>query len=586
MPGSAGCSLTAVAIVPETTKHERTGNHHGAAYPHACGEAPESGSVGMAQMRSMRISCVALAAVLAAGGSLAAAGDTTRLIARGWQPYMALAGDAPPRQAIQLLRRELHLNQTVLTATDLAPALQTLADEIWNSLEDFDLNRLYHRLPEVQGGRRSLALAGRLAADRYAVRKIDVPALETPLTEFGQMQALLSLAPNDDPRGTRYSARMRLQANVGPVRWESILEAMRLGLTHIVQPAPVSAPQVMLARTEAMNPDLSPTEQRTLAQLWTAFPASWGWYADFATVTDLVVEDDSTAIRKHLRVMLQLDRNALTSRYPQVAAYLQQLGNFLTARILIENDKGRWLEVIIDSDALSFTIDVWIADGQLAPTRNGRPMLDAIEPGFPDSASWRSVLRLRLNAFGIGVIIDEWQTRWRYHRTPLGAHVAGTIDTTPEVALEGRLLGVLPAGWFEGVLPVSIEGTVHDFMQVLATSNKGDGAQFLMRYDENDRHGSVVKLAADWDGLDNYFVRLCVRIVSGRVLPDEPAADGLRHFFHDALLAFGQDLDRWDAILRQQSSQNQATDQHEGGNNRHRRSEQQLQRRARKPPRQ
>src|SRR5699024_10348131 len=111
-------------------------------------------------------------------------------------------------------------------------------------------------------------------------------------------------------------------------------------------------------------------------------------------------------------------------------------------------------------------------------------------------------------------------TRWRYDRVPAGAHMSGLTSTVPDVDVDGRLLGILPVGWVEGLSPVSIKGTVDDFMTVLAHSNDGDGARLIAHYDDGGSRGSTLMLAADWDGLNNFFVRLGVGMVSDHVIPD------------------------------------------------------------------
>lgn len=72
-------------------------------------------------------------------------------------------------------------------------------------------------------------------------------------------------------------------------------------------------------------------------------------------------------------------------------------------------------------------------------------------------------------------------------------------------------------------------------------------------------------------------LRLGVGMVSSRVIPDTRQAEKLRRFFDDALLTFGEDLQRWRAMRKRwQPSPNQAARQHEDGDNRHRPGEQGL----------
>lgn len=471
------------------------------------------------------------------------------LMARGWRPFMVLAGpQASRRQSLDLLHDGLHLFQTMLMSTVLAPQIERIAADIWASLEDFDLGNLYALLPDKQGGWRSLTFVGRLVDGQYKVRRIPTAHWSTTqLTTFGQMKALVSMHPAEDPRGTRYNTVMRWYAHTGPVPWGGFLKAVRLGLTHLSHPAPWPAPAAARAGVAAANPGLTAAEQRILAQLWAAFPETANWLATIGVVRDLFARYDSAADARHMHIKLALRTDALSRRYPRVAAYLEQLGDFLTARLVIRNRQGHWLTVTLDTQDQVVTLDFWLHDGLLVPSRGGRPMRAVLEPGYPATAQWRALLTLNLHAYGVNVIIHDLQTDWQYTRLNRGAVFIGRLTYVPEVDVSGRLLGILPTSWFEGRLPVSIEGTVDDFMQVLASSNNGQGAKFVVRYDAV-ASGHVLKVGADWDGLDNFFVRFGVGMVSDRVLPDVEQARGLQTLFHDLLLAWGRDLQKWTTV--------------------------------------
>lgn len=497
------------------------------------------------------IAGIVAAAGLAVSASVfaAVAPDTARLVARGWAPWMALANAGTPQQTLALIRRSLHVDRTVFNALQLSDELDDISAAVLDSLNDFDLNQLYQRLPEAHDGWHSLAVTGAMAGGHYAVERIPVAGLDAPLTSLGAMQGVLSLYPLPDPRGTRYNALMRFQANVGPTDWASVLEALHLALLNISQPSTIAPPPAARAAIRAMNAGLTPSEQRLLAQIRTAFPASLDWYAGFGTISDVIAENDSSARATYFKLVYQLRREPLRAQYPGVASYLEDLGDLLTAKVAVEGDHGLWLTATLDTASLRTSIDFWLADGELVPTRGGRPMLAQVEAGFPERSRWRSVLSLQLRAFGVKLDIADLTTRWRYDRVPAGAHIVGLTSTVPEVAVDGRLLGILPVGWVEGLSPVSIKGTVDDFMQVLVDSNKGDGARLIAHYDDSGKRGSTLMLAADWDGLNNFFVRLGVGMVSDHVIPDAEQADGIRRILTDALIMFGRDLDRWARIL-------------------------------------
>src|SRR5699024_6014662 len=155
------------------------------------------------------------------------------------------------------------------------------------------------------------------------------------------------------------------------------------------------------AAIRAMNGGLTSSEQRLLAQIRTAFPASLDWYAGFGTIGDVTAGDDSTARATHFKLVFQLQRDPLRAPYPGVASYLEDLGDFLSAKVTVEGDHGRWLTAMLDTASLRTSIEFWLADGELVPTRGGRPMLAQVAAGFPERSDWRSVLSLQLRAFGV-----------------------------------------------------------------------------------------------------------------------------------------------------------------------------------------
>lgn len=480
-----------------------------------------------------------------AAASAAPASDTAKLVARGWAPWMVLAGSPPAGQALELMRQSLRIDDAVLNRLVLSPELKELSEEILDSLNDFDLGQLYEQLPENRKGWHSVAMAGRYENNSYHVRQIPVADLDTPLRKQGQMQALVSLYPVSDPRGTRYKALMRFQANVGPVGWDAVLDALHLGLLNVTQAAPVQPPRSAVNGVNTLIQSLSAAERRVLAQLWTAFPASFGWYAKFGTLSDFYIESDSSDRAKHIRVTFHLKRNALQAQYPAVAAYLEELGDFLTANVVVKGAQGRWLTASLDTKSLNTTVELWLADGELVPSRDGQPLFNQVSKGFPPSSNWRTIVSVDARALGVQVHIRDLVTRWRYDRVPKGAHISGLTSNTPDVRVEGRLLGVLPTDWVQGLSPVTIKETINDFMEVLVDSNDGEGARLIANFQAQKNHGSTLMLAASWDGLDNFFVRFGMGMVSERVIPSHEQAKGLRRLFTDGMTMFGRDLERW-----------------------------------------
>lgn len=501
--------------------------------------------------KSLVRTAVAVGLAFTAGVAAAAPSSHDALILRGWQPYLTLAHDAGPGQEVCLLRRGLLLPHNLLMNTKLDKATRQLSDTFWSSLKDFDLGQLYELLPNKEGSWRSLTLVGKLKPDEYLVRQPAGGAESLPLKMFGQMRFRAKMRPKEDPRGDVYNIHQRFKIDFGPVQWPSVLKALRIGLRQVSRPAPLPVSNTIAGKADAMGPELSAPEKKVLAQLWTAFPTTFAWYASIGTVRDLQILDDAASGAHHLHVTLQLKQEAMETRYPKVFDYLQRLGDLLTAHLVIESTQGRWLSASLDSKAMRVTLDAWVKNGHLVPVRNGRPRVKTVEAGFADRMTWHSRLDLRVRALGVTVNLDDMSGVWKYRRETTGARFEGHIYDRPKVQVDGLALGFFPATWFDSLSPVNITGTINDFMDVLVNSNHGSGARFVITYGRSQGKDNVLSVLADLDALDNFFVHFAVSMVSGRVVPGGDQADGLRQFVNDAVMAADQDVGGLKTVLAQ-----------------------------------
>lgn len=472
----------------------------------------------------------------------------TALVIRGWTPTLTLAGSPPIESALSLIKRTLELNEIVLHHTQLNPELEQMSDKIVKSLSKFDLEKLYQLLPEKTDGRHSLAVAGTPKGKQYHVSRVPASDINEALTDFGQSYQLLSLKPRNTSRGNAYQMRMRLKTNVDTVSWDSILDAFRDTLLTLEQPAPEAASADAVARIAAMDKQLSHDEQQILSQFYTAFPTTLDWYTSIGKLTDFYADKQPSSKAKHIHMVFALNRRPLKNKYPDVATYLKKLGDFLTAKLTVSGVEGDWLTTKLDTGGLKAELDFWVADGYLVPSVGGRPMLKDVLRPIPDTATWQSNLKLTARAFGVVIDISQLKTRWKYQKTINGADTIGTLSTKPNVDITGRFFGIIPSGLVENLSPINVRGVVDDFMSVLITSNNR-GATLAGSYNDGGDHGSIVAFGLDGDGLDNFFVRLGMGMLSKRVIPSPKQADDLRKLAGDAVASYERDLNHWTPVL-------------------------------------
>lgn len=487
---------------------------------------------------------VALCAVVLSPASYAATSAQksackTILVLRGWHPPLVLAGNVPSDQAVSLLRKELDWQQTVVSATQLDARAKRIKNKLWNAVRSFNLDGLYKTLPDKQGDWRSLTLRGQMASSHYRVSQTAPGAFDKSLTSLGALATQLALRPQptpaNGPGGNHFELRARLRTNVGPIAWDDVRKATWVSLKHLTVAAPV-APPVSGGLVGG-----SGGQAEILLQLQPAFPKTYHWYLSIAAIPNLIVGQNGRTPARHMHITVQLD-DGLRRHYPQVANYLDQLKGFISGNFVIRNKAGRWLSMDFDSNRERVTIDGWVLDGHLVPSRNGAPQIGAIDTDASlDSLAFQSVANLRLTTLGVTVKLTDWPVNWQYKRSAHGANFSGRITQQPKVDVSGSALGFIPTGVVDAMIPNNIEGIVDDFMRVLTHSNGGKGAELEVTHAENPGSGSIVSASVDGNTLDNFFVHFAVSLVNKRIIPDSAQFEGLKRLASDGLSAARND---------------------------------------------
>lgn len=492
--------------------------------------------------------------------------STSSLILRGWQPHIMIAGQGDSISAVPRIREAVKLQQNVLLRTKMDADSQNLMNQFWGTFEDFNLKNLYALLPDQTSDWHGVAFSGEPTAGNYFIRR--QPGGVTALTEnkadvntleFGQVKAAVALKPSEDTRGTRYSFKQAGEIGLGKVSWNSVLEAGRETLDIMSHDTPSSRELIYLNSVKQMGPQLSAEDQRIVAELWAAFPASWSAFAKTATVSQVTATPHQSNGTQHLSITFVGDSDHLAKYYPHVEKYLERLGDVMDATVVMQNATGQWLTLRIDSKTMQTNVDVWLKDGRLVPTKSGEPLILALEKNWPKEGTWQADITMRFRALGVVTTLNNWQMDWTYLQQEKMVSFDGTLKDKPTVSIDGRALGVMPASWLAH-MPVNIYKIVDDFMSVLVESNYGRGAKVNVQFDESDQQHSKVMAKASWDGLDNFFVRMGVSMVVDKMIPDSPTSEEIRGLLFDSQIAFSRDLEQFASSMEvaEANQQNQA----------------------------
>jgi len=503
-------------------------------------------------MRQFSLSGSWLVMMLAAGTATAdSALNQTGLIQRGWAPHVVLAGEGDRYSAVPRLRDAVRMQQDLLLRTRMDADTRRLSDQFWTHIEEFDLKTLYGFLPDQSAQWRGVAIAGTPEPGSYWLRRD--PAGMSVLAEnnakegslaFGEVRAALALQPLQDIRGARYSFKQASAVGVGDLEWNSVLEAGRQTLMILSRDAGPNKSLVHTQDVKQMAPQLSEQDQRIVAALWSAFPNSWNAFTKTATVSRVTASTPQQNGAQRLNIRFVGDKQKLQQHYPKVAAYLERMGDVMDASVIIQNTNGQWLSLQVNSKSMECEVDMWLKDGRIIPARNGEPVLDSLQSAWTKQPAWQANIAMRFRALGVVTTLNDWHMDWRYQQNPNTAIFSGVMKDKPNVSIDGRALGVMPASWLAH-MPVDIYKIVDDFMSVLVDSNNGEGAKISLAFDERDAERSQLKTTAAWDGLDNFFVRMGVSMVVDKMIPDDATADEIRGLLFDSQIAFARDLENF-----------------------------------------
>lgn len=477
---------------------------------------------------------------------------------RAWRPPVLLAGNGDRQVAVARMYEYAALRDLLVHHIEYHDDTRDFLDQLRASLERFDLRGFHRLLPEKQAGNeRELLLHNVAAEDHYYVgppRQQPAPALAGGETfPMGDMLVQVrSRELSGQPHGTHYLLRGDLRLGLGPMRWSSVLDASRDALrlmgggdTGFERALPEGEYR---ARVWGMSPQLGVHEVDALAPLWAAYPAIWELAAGLGEIERLVLAGPAGDRDRQVDASVRVNGRRMARHYPALRAYLDRLGSILRLDISISDEYGEVARILVNSATQRAELTMLLRDGQPVATVNGKPVPEA-RPHLDGSAR-----RLRVDVdawieiYGILAEVTGLRGDIGYQPVGDGALVTGQLTDIPAVRTSGRALGIMPAGVINFVLPRSIDQLATDFLTVAAEGNAGEGISGQVRF-RQPGPGQLAEIQAGgaFEALDNFMVRLGMRIVSDRLIPDEAGMADLTRLISDVQAAFVRDLDRFAA---------------------------------------
>lgn len=486
-------------------------------------------------------------------GVLAAQGQAVPedIMERGWRPAVILAGDGDRAVALERMYAYAELRDVLLHGTEYEGETRDFLDALRASLERFDLRGFHRLLPHDAGDERQIRVFSRRDNGQYLIGPPPAghPVDFTGGAPYPMGDALLRVRSReiDGERGTHYLLRGDLRLGLGEMQWPSVIEASRDLLRLMSGEAADDRALLGIYRDQVrvMNPRLATHEVNALAPVWAAYPAIWEFVSGVGEIEQLLVAAGVDPRDRRVEASVRVNRAQLAKRYPAVAAYLDRLGQVLTLDARISDEYGEVARLQLDSEQQRARLSMTIRDGQPVATRNGR-VVQGAQPHL-DGSERRLVADVDMSVRIYGIVAEVTGLRGEIHYLPTatGAVIHGELVQVPAVRTSGRALGIMPAGVINFVLPRSIDQLALDFLTVAAEGNDGEGISGQVAFRQGEAGLAEVRANGGFEALDNFMVRLGMRIVSDRLVPDTDASHELFDLINDVQAAFVRDLDRF-----------------------------------------
>lgn len=484
------------------------------------------------------------------------------VIHRGWKPSVEFSGAGDSKHALGKMREMAELQQVVFKNTEYHKETQEFVDELWASLESFNLSKLYRMLPNEDGPWRQLTVVGGRDGEYYRLGPGNSDSKNTEVMNTKEIQSLGDMVSNVRVRelfsdaGTSYLIQNDLQVGIGAFSWDAVLgsgeEILRLaveGDPRFGRNTKMAWAQDYRMKVQAMNPALDERDVEILAPLWAAFPESWNLLTKLGQVDDVVVEDDASGSYQHLKASFALVPELVETNYPELASHLEGMDSLLNASIDIEDGNGRLMRLTMDSRSLSGTIDAYVDGGRLLPVKDGKVIANVPPVRLGEGRQYSAKVDSTMDILGVVTRMKGIETTIRYQPTARGAVIETSMTKVPEIYVKGVALGFMPTSIIDFFLPTNIDELMREFMTVAVKGNEGKGIVTQTEFSQLSLGElAMVKTGVSFEALNNFMVRIGMGIVSDRIVPDSDVSKDIHQLIYDTQAAFSKDLDSFEKV--------------------------------------
>lgn len=483
--------------------------------------------------------------------------NNTDIIARGWQPPVAFAGQGDEQRAVSALREMASLQKVILSNTRFDQQTEQFVDGLWASFERFDLKKFYELLPEQKDDWHYLQVYGVVENGRYNVG----PQFQTMHkngdrpNDFGEVAVLVKAREMKGPRET-FLIDSNVSVGMGTVGWPSVAQAVEETLRIVVKGddaythnAGWNEGSVFRNRVISMNSALGKEDIEVLAPLWAAFPAQWDLLASLGRFDDVVVEEVQGRDYKKLNARFIIDPDKMKEGYPALAEHLANLGSLTQMDMRAVGEQGEVFRLAVDSEKLLARFEAYVKDGYLVPVKDGKVADKPLTEMFSKPWHLDLLAESRMKILGVVTDMKDMRISLDFQPTSTGAKTVAAMTHVPEVKVSGNALGFMPTAVIDVLMPSNIDSLMRDFLRVVCEGNGGQGLVSSLEYSQPEGAPlATLDTRTTFEGLNNFFVQFGMSIVNDRIIPDPQVSVELRRLMFDTQQAFSQDLEAYSRV--------------------------------------
>lgn len=481
------------------------------------------------------------------------------LIVEGWRPASLILGGGNQQSAVQQMREYTALQHALFHNIDLDPQTDTFLEELWDSLETFNLSRFHKVLPTETSTGRELWVYGSLQQDRYPMGPKPLGAMTTAGTPkvMGDFSAKISSERLKAKKETTYLLQGQAQLGVGNVLWPNAEQALKeivrmaAGQNPVLHQTNSAAPwhDRYYAEVARLNPKLKKEDLDVLVPIWASYPAVAALIARFGEVEDIVYFDTSLPYRRFTGSFRLLPER-MAEYYPHLASHIKSFKRIFQGSMQVQDERGNLMSGSLNSETLRGELSMYVADGRILPVKGLEVQLDA--PPIPHDRPWNfnANMQATMSVWGINMHIQQIKAKVQTLSTDDEFKLVARVNQVPKIRIDGKALGLFPTWMAEVPLPAKFYDIIYKFVAAACYGNDGKGVLAGLHFKSPvNKDSANLQLKVALEGLHNFFVQFGMGIVNDRILPNTRSQKELEQLFYDIQQAFGDDLDRFEAAL-------------------------------------